>query len=134
LDLNSWDVSSVTNMDNMFNDMRSLERLDLSGWDVSSAAGMRSMFYNLGKLEHLDLSDWVFDAGQHDMIKSVFSRNRVFGAPSGRNFDVYLGDVDWSFILYDDGRRSVLRNNDLYCGLRDVDGGDINVDLGCVVD
>ena len=42
-DLSSWDVSSVTNMTNMFSYATSFNG-DISSWDVSSVTNMRVCF------------------------------------------------------------------------------------------
>ena len=42
-DLSSWDVSSVTNMKQMFNAARGFNG-DISKWDVSSVITMEEMF------------------------------------------------------------------------------------------
>ncbi len=61
--LNTWDVSSVTNMSSMFSGCNSLTNIgDISGWDVSSATSTRSMFYNCSNLRTLDLSEWIVSA------------------------------------------------------------------------
>ena len=45
-DLSSWDVSSVTNMESMFQDATSFNG-DISSWDVSNVTNMSGMFYML---------------------------------------------------------------------------------------
>ena len=54
LDLSSWDVSSVTNMESMFYGCRSLTSLDLSGWDTGNVTNMSGMFYGCDVLEKVD--------------------------------------------------------------------------------
>ena len=84
LDLSSWNVSNVTNMEGMFNCCASLVDLDLTGWDTSKVTNMANMFnstnlitipglesfntsnvtsfsnmfYNCSSLQSLDLSGW----------------------------------------------------------------------------
>jgi surface protein len=53
-DLSSWDVSSVTNMDNMF--MNSSFDQDIGSWDVSSVKNMYAMFY--ATPFNQDIRDW----------------------------------------------------------------------------
>ena len=58
LDLSGWDVSNVTDMDDMFNDCSSLTSLDLSGWNTSRVTNMNGMFSGCRSLTTLDLSGW----------------------------------------------------------------------------
>ena len=53
VDLSSWDVSSVTNMNNMFNDASSFNG-DLSSWDVSNVTDMSSMFAGASSLSEVN--------------------------------------------------------------------------------
>ena len=55
-DISRWDVSSVTNMQYMFNYARSFNR-DISNWDVSSVTNMNYMFQNAYNFDG-DLSNW----------------------------------------------------------------------------
>ena len=55
-DISDWDVSSVTNMSAMFAYSFSFNQ-DLSDWDVSSVTNMESMFYNAESFNQ-DISDW----------------------------------------------------------------------------
>ena len=61
LDVSKWDVSSVTDMGNMFYDC-GIKDLDVSNWDVSSVTNMGHMFdYSSNKdnyLSSLDVSKW----------------------------------------------------------------------------
>ena len=42
-DISRWNVSSVTNMSNMFNGATSFDQ-DISGWDVSAVTDITRMF------------------------------------------------------------------------------------------
>ena len=60
--LNNWDVSSVTNMKNMFHRASSFNQ-PLNDWDVSSVTNMESMFalgdpYNFDYAMHLINMGW----------------------------------------------------------------------------
>jgi len=55
-DLSSWDVSSVTDMDGMFASATSFNQ-DISSWDVSSVTNMWSMFKSATAFNK-DLSSW----------------------------------------------------------------------------
>ena len=54
--IENWDVSSVTNMSRMFDDIRFFN-LDLGGWDVSEVTDMSYMFYGADQFNQ-DLSAW----------------------------------------------------------------------------
>ncbi|RLA83126.1 MAG: hypothetical protein DRG78_05305 [Epsilonproteobacteria bacterium] len=54
--LNNWDVSSVTNMDSMFYDATNFNQ-PINNWDVSSVTNMRSMFYDATNFNQ-SLNDW----------------------------------------------------------------------------
>ena len=45
----SWDVSNVTNMGDMFSE--SQFNGDISNWDVSNVTNMSGMFYSLNSME-----------------------------------------------------------------------------------
>ena len=44
-DIGGWDVSSVTNMEDMFRGVSTFNQY-IGGWDVSSVTTMKYMFYN----------------------------------------------------------------------------------------
>jgi len=54
-DISNWDVSSVTNMNSMFNNAQIFNQ-PLSNWDVSSVTNMSNMFYNTDFNQ--DISGW----------------------------------------------------------------------------
>lgn len=58
LNLSGWNVSSVTDMSRMFYFNSSLATIDLSGWNPSSITNLDSMFYGCKVLTNLDLSYW----------------------------------------------------------------------------
>ena len=55
-DLSAWDVSSVTDMNEMFKTMLNFNG-DLSSWDVSSVTNMNQMFYSANSF-NIDISSW----------------------------------------------------------------------------
>jgi len=55
-DIGSWDVSSVTNMLRMFNDATAFNQ-DIGGWDVSSVTNMGNMFQNATAFNQ-DIGGW----------------------------------------------------------------------------
>jgi surface protein len=54
--MNSWDTSSVTNMDSMFREATSFNQ-PIGDWDVSSVTNMASMFYNQDTFDQ-DIGSW----------------------------------------------------------------------------
>ena len=71
IDVANWDMSNVTDMNQMFRfctnitslemfrDCKKLANLDLSGWDMSSVTNMQTMFYNCEQLTTIgDVSGW----------------------------------------------------------------------------
>ena len=50
LNISNWDVSNVTNMNCMFEYCRNLTELNISNWDVSKVTNMTNMFYDSNKL------------------------------------------------------------------------------------
>jgi surface protein len=54
-DIGGWDVSSVTNMEDMFRGVSTFNQY-IGGWDVSSVTTMKYMFYNA--YVFLDIGGW----------------------------------------------------------------------------
>ena len=67
-EINTWDVSNVTDMENMFDDAYDFNG-DLSSWDVSNVTDMKYMFYNAGSFNG-DLSSW--DVSNVTDMESMF--------------------------------------------------------------
>merc|ERR1719305_440141 len=72
-DLSKWDVSSVTNMNNMFQGASSFNG-DISKWDVSKVTTMFYMFYGASSFNS-DLSKW-------DVSKVTNMESMFYGAKS----------------------------------------------------
>ena len=56
-DLSNWNVSNMTNMHGLFCECNKFTGKGLEHWDVSKVKDMHSMFYECKKL-NCDLSDW----------------------------------------------------------------------------
>ena len=80
-DISNWDVSSVTDMGHMFSGNTSFNQ-DLSDWDVSNVTNMNSMFSNT--LFNQDISSW--DVNSVTDMNSMFS-NTLFNQDIS-NWDV----------------------------------------------
>ena len=52
-----WDVSLVTNMDELFDEKYNLNQ-SISRWDTSSVTSMRRMFNSASSFTASDLADW----------------------------------------------------------------------------
>ena len=54
----SWDISNVTNTNNMFFNCKSLTSLDVSKWNTSNVTDMSGIFNSCQKLQSIDVSKW----------------------------------------------------------------------------
>ena len=68
--LNNWDVSSATNMYNMFNNCHNFNS-NLSLWDVSSVTDMEFMIYGCYKFTGNGLEKW--NVNPNTKINSIFN-------------------------------------------------------------
>ncbi len=76
VDLSGWDLSSCTNIDELFMHNHSLKRVDgISDWDLSRISNLSAMFYDCWSLEELDLSGWKLGSGAY--VTSMFSGCRI---------------------------------------------------------
>jgi len=98
-DISAWDVSNVTNMASAF--IGNSHNPDISGWDVSSVTNMNNMFlYNQGFNQ--DISAWDVSSltTMNSMFRSANKFNQdlsswnVNSVVSSVNFD--LGAADWT--------------------------------------
>jgi len=67
--MDSWNMSDVTIVRNMFRDTHSLVDLDLSAWDTSNVSDFGTMF-TFGGVHSLDLSGW--DTRSRTTMSSTF--------------------------------------------------------------
>ena len=56
--LETWDVSSVTDMNYMFCNCRNLTELNIDTWNVSNVTSMHSMFISCETLTELNIDNW----------------------------------------------------------------------------
>jgi uncharacterized protein (TIGR02145 family) len=82
-DISSWDVSSVTDMFMMFNNAWSFNG-DISAWDVSSVMSMSNIFQSASSFNG-DISSWD--------VSSVMYMNGMFSGASSFNGDISSWDV-----------------------------------------
>jgi surface protein len=107
-DLNSWDTSSVENMESMFENCKSFNK-DLSDWDVSSVRKFNFMFYNCQDFNG-DISSWntSWAKGMSGMfyncpnfgndlsswnVREVRNMHSMFGNCDSFNCDLSLWDM-----------------------------------------
>jgi len=76
IEIETWDVSTVTDMGSMFNESTAFDR-DLSGWDVSNVTNMQSMFAI--SAFNQDISGW--DLSSVTTTNSMFEYNTTFNQP-----------------------------------------------------
>jgi surface protein len=82
-DIGSWDVSSVTDMTYMFYRATSFNK-DIGSWDVSSATDMMRMFYGATSFNQ-DIGSWD--------VSSVTEMHRMFRNATAFNQDIGSWDV-----------------------------------------
>jgi len=54
----TWDMSNVTRLDNLFDDCRALTTLNISNWDTSNVTNMNTIFDDCQALTTLNISNW----------------------------------------------------------------------------
>ena len=82
-DISGWDVSNVTNMQDMFFSCKNFD-CDLSKWNVSKVKNMHSMFENCENL-NCNLSNWD--------VRNVKDMNYMFYKCKKFNCNLYKWDV-----------------------------------------
>ena len=68
--LDTWDVSNIKNMWNMFYGTYNLKDVDFSWWNTSNVTNMYWMFYNASGFSELDLSN--FDTSSVENMQNMF--------------------------------------------------------------
>jgi len=68
--LDTWDVSNIKNMWNMFYGTYNLKDVDFSWWNTSNVTNMYWMFYNASGFSELDLSS--FDTSKVENMSQMF--------------------------------------------------------------
>ena len=93
--INSWDVSNVTNMEQMFRDATSFNQ-DISSWDVSIVESMFLMFGGATSFNQ-PIGNW--DVSNVTNMGGMFLGADAFNQPIG-NWDV-SNVTDMTFMFYD---------------------------------
>ena len=89
-----WDVSQVTNMYELFEDMTG-NRMDVSGWDTSSVTNMGRMFHRNFAFNG-DISAW--DVSKVTNMQAMFQGARVFNRPIGKWDVSSVQDFSWMLV------------------------------------
>ena len=79
ISMNKWDVSNVTNMEDMF--ARSKFNQEISSWDMSSVTDMSSMFNE---------TPFNQDIGKWDVSKVIVARNMFYKTPFNQDISLSL--------------------------------------------
>lgn len=85
LDLTTWDVSKVTDMEYMFGSCESLTTLNVSNWNISNVTNIVGMFYNCNKLPSIDVSAW--DTSAVSNMNNMFESCRSLSSLDVSNWD-----------------------------------------------
>lgn len=78
-DVSSWDTSSVTSMESLFQGVSSFNQ-DIKFWDTSNVVTMRNMFNGAAQF-NADIGDW--DVSQVTDMHSMFSNTSAFNQDIG---------------------------------------------------
>ena len=82
-EINTWDVSQITDMSNLFDGKQEFNS-DISSWDVSSVTNMSNMFHQASDFEG-DLSSWD--------VSSVTNMSQLFDGASSFSGNISTWDV-----------------------------------------
>lgn len=98
VDVSTWDTSNVTSMNAMFWNALALENLDLSHLNTSKVTDMSAMFYQCSKLKTLDISG--FNTSNVVDMSNMFAFNRALEAIDVSHFDTSKVTSLRSMFLY----------------------------------
>lgn len=92
----TWDVSNVVDMGDMFHNAMNLVNLDVSTWNTESLVYANGTFKGMSKITSLDLSKW--DMADVIVIESMFSRCESLTSLPIENWDVgKVQDMEMTF-------------------------------------
>ena len=86
LNIGNWDVSKVTNMSTMFCYCKNLTELNIGNWNVSKVKDMSYMFYCCNNLTKLDIGNW--DVSRVKNINGMFGHCKKLLELDLRNWNV----------------------------------------------
>lgn len=92
LDLTSWNVERLTNLQAAFNGMYALKTLLVHNWNTISLTNMRATFQCSPSIEELDLSGWVVD--NVTTMYGAFSGHQTYGGFS--HLKKIIGYENWN--------------------------------------
>jgi surface protein len=85
-DINTWDVSAVTDMSSLFKDKVNIDSLDLSSWDVSNVTTMERIFQGCTELDSITFGS-SFDTSNVTNMKYMFSDCQKLSTLDVSSFD-----------------------------------------------
>ena len=92
----TWDMSTVTRITDMFHNAKNIEELDVSTWDTGRLVYANGAFTGCGKLKTLDVSNW--DMADVVTLQATFARCDGLESLPIENWDVRsLIDMDMTF-------------------------------------
>jgi len=89
LDVSTWNMSSVTNINRLFFRNRRLKELDVRDWDTSNVKSMAGAFSGLGLYSPIDLKIGFWDVSKTEDMNSMFQDLRM----NTDYFDISKWDV-----------------------------------------
>jgi len=102
-DIQSWGVSSVTDMSRMFEEAAKFNQ-DISGWDVSSVNNMEGMFFEARSFNQ-DVEDWN--------VSNVTNMFSMFSGATSFNQDIQSWDVSGVTDMGDMFKEAIRFNQDI---------------------
>ena len=98
LDLSSWNTASLTNMKALFTECKSLKKVNLSGWNTSKVTTMSHMFHQNFALTTII---WLegFDTSKVDTMRHMFSQAPKLVELDLSSFDT-TNVVDMSYMFF----------------------------------
>ena len=83
--LANWNTKSVTNMAQVFSGLQALESLDIANWNTENVTSMHEMFLGSNSLTSLELSNW--NTKNVTTMRNMFSRMSALKSVGVTNWD-----------------------------------------------
>ena len=115
LDLTSWDVSSITNMEGLFANSN-LKTINITGWDMTNVSSAKKMFLNCSNLQkiYVDPDTWTTDSIT-ESTNMMYGINNIKGQYNNSYINTIENDKTKAFISQTDktGYLSTLKRYDV---------------------
>ncbi len=92
VDMNEWDTSKVTDIHGLFWCNKSIEEIYISDWDTSNVQSFYGVFYKCENLKILDLTNWKFD--KCEKIDLMFANCSKLDVSFTENWDIDVNKVN----------------------------------------